>query len=135
MPLGGSQFILILRCNSLIYGPKSGSLTASIPGAPLGFPGPGLPTFPLLPELPGENLPPEELPELLGEKLGEGVYLLPLPALPLLEPEPDFVPATGPPDGPATLGAAILGAGILKEPVGFLVFGALGFIAGFGAGA
>ena len=101
----------------------------------MGFPGPGLPIFPGLPVLPGENLPPVELPELLGEKLGEGVYLLPLPEVPLFEPEPVFVPATGPPDGPATLGAAILGAGTLKVPVGFLVFGALGFMAGLGAGA
>ena len=91
--------------------------------------------FPPRPALPGENLPPLELPELLGEKLGDGVYLLPPLALPLFEPEPDFVPATGPPDGPATLGAAILGAGTLKLPVGFLVLGALGLIAGFGAGA
>ena len=85
--------------------------------------------------LPGENLPPLELPELLGEKLGDGVYLLPLPVDPLLEPEPDFVPATGPPEGPATLGAAIFGAGTLKFPDGFFIFGALGFIAGLGAGA
>ena len=135
LPLGGSQFILIRRCNSRIYGPKSGSLTASMPGAPLGLPGPGLPTLPLLPVLPGENLPPVELPELLGEKLGDGVYLLPLPELPLFEPEPDFVPATGPPDGPATFGAAIFGAGMLNVPLGFCVLGALGLIAGFGAGA
>ena len=41
LPFGGSQLSLILRCNSLIYGPKSGSLRASIPGAPP--PPPGLP--------------------------------------------------------------------------------------------
>jgi hypothetical protein len=41
LPFGGSQFILILRCNSLMYGPKSGSFMASIPGRPP--PPPGLP--------------------------------------------------------------------------------------------
>ena len=87
--------------------------------------------FPLLPELPGENLPPEELP-LLGEKLGAGA--LPVPAeLPLFEPEPVFEPVIGPPDGPATFGAAAFGAGILKLPLGLLTFGALGFTAGLGA--
>ena len=40
-PFGGSQLSLILRCNSRIYGPKSGSLSASIPGAPP--PPPGFP--------------------------------------------------------------------------------------------
>ena len=114
-----------------MYGPKSGSFRASIPGAPFGFPGPGLPTLPPLPALPGENLPPVELP--LGEKLGDGEYLLPEPEDPELEPEPVLEPAIGPPDGPATFGAATFGAGMLKFPPGFLVFGALGLIAGFGA--
>ena len=118
-----------------MYGPKSGSFTASIPGAPLGFPGPGFPTLPVLPALPGENLPPPELLDVLGEKLGEGEYLLPLPDEPLGLPEPVLVPATGPPDGPATFGAATFGAGTLKLPLGFLVLGALGLTAGFGAGA
>ena len=72
-----------------MYGPKSGSFIASIPGAPFGLPGPGFPTFPPLPALPGENLPPEE-PPALGEKLGAGV-LLPEEAPPLA-PEPDFAP-------------------------------------------
>ena len=69
LPFGGSQFILIRRCNSLIYGPKSGSRMASIPGRPLGLPGPGLPTLPEPPEL--ANLEPE--PELfVGESDGVG---------------------------------------------------------------
>ena len=107
-------------------------MRASIPGAPLGLPGPGLPTLPPRPALPGENLPPAELP--LGEKLGDGENLPPLvPDEPELEPEPVLEPALGPPDGPATFGAAAFGAGILKLPPGFLTFGALGFIAGFGA--
>lgn len=44
LPFGGSQFILILLCNSLMYGPKSGSLIESIPGLPP--PPPGLPGLP-----------------------------------------------------------------------------------------
>src|SRR5574344_328666 len=59
-PFGGSQFIFILRCNSLIYGPKSGSLTASIPGRP-----PPPPGFP----------PPEPVPEPYPDAI--------------LEPDPD----------------------------------------------
>ena len=98
------------------------------------MPGPGLPTLPPLPALLGENLPPDELPPL-GEKLGEGDDLLPVPAEPLFEPEPVFEPAIGPPDGPATFGAETFGTGILKLPLGLLTFGALGFTAGLGAAA
>ena len=88
--------------------------------------------FPPLPALPGENLPPDELPPL-GEKLGDGEVFVPEPEPPDGEPEPDLEPVIGPPDGPTTFGAAVLGAGILKFPFGFTVFGALGFNAGFGA--
>ena len=111
LPFGGSQFIFMRLCSSLMYGPKSGSLTASIPGAPLGFPGPGLPTLPLLPLLPEEeNLPPELLP--LGAKLGDGAEV----PLPDFEPEPALEPVTGPPGVPASLGAAVFGMGILILP-------------------
>ena len=72
-PLGGSQFILILLCNSLIYGPKSGSLIASIPGRPP--PPPGLP-------------PPEPEPPPLPEPLPVPVPV-PVP-LEVEEPEKEY---------------------------------------------
>ena len=95
LPFGGFQFIFIRLCKSLMYGPKSGCLIASIPGLPFGFPGPGLPIpepvppppVPLpapvpLPDLP--SLEPE--PEPVGARTGAGVYL------PEPEPLPDEPP-------------------------------------------
>ena len=118
-----------------MYGPKSGSFSASMPGAPLGLPGPGLPILPPEPPLPvPERLADEAPPEPAGEKLGEGENLPPPEAE---EPprEPLGAPVTGPPAGPATFGAVVLGTGILNEPFGFCtVLGAVGFSAGRGAG-
>ena len=58
---GGSQLRLILACSSLMYGPKSGSAIASTPGAPLGFPGEGLPNEPEPAEY-GELYLPDGMP-------------------------------------------------------------------------
>ena len=118
LPFGGSQLSFILRCNSLIYGPKSGSRKASIPGAPP--PPPGLPTLPVPPaEEPLENCP--EPPLLDGESDGLGAYAL------LDEPPaevPDFaipvgadVPPTGPVDNVFPIGAAF-GTGTVNGVVG-----------------
>ena len=91
--------------------------------------------MPPLPVEPGEKRPPVALLVPLGEKLGAGAELFPEPEEPLFEPEPVFEPVIGPPEGPATFGAATFGTGMLKLLFGLLTFGALGFNAGLGATA
>ena len=124
LPFGGSQFNLILLCNSRIYGPKSGSLNASIPGAPP--PPPGLPTFPVPLVAPLDNCPLPE-PPIDGDSDGLGAYEPELvtgpPTLPdLFIPLGADVPPIGPVDNDLPTGAAF-GAGTLNGVVG-LVTGA-----------
>ena len=95
-PFGGSQFILIRLCNSLMYGPKSGSLIASIPGLPFGFPGPGFPYPPVPPPPPLASLLPEPP---VGANDGAGAYL-PLPDDVLPPPPPPLADVPDPLIGP-----------------------------------
>ena len=80
-----------------MYGPKSDSLKASIPGAPP--PPPGLPIFPVPPGAePLESCPPP--PPADGDSEGRGAYVPELEGLPLV-PEDFGAPAVDePPTGP-----------------------------------
>ena len=113
---------MILRCNSLIYGPKSGSLSASIPGAPP--PPPGLPVLPVppLPLLPRE---PALEPPVDGESDGRGAPE-PLPfELPALEPPLGApVGAEVPPIGPVERvlpAGALDGRGVVNGELGLSI--------------
>lgn len=123
---------------------------ASIPGAPLGLPGPGFPAVLLEDEpVPFEKRPPPPAPlpvpplDCVGEKLGAA------PLLPVVEPP--VVPLVFPDVLPVVTGAVVpgvifgifdFGTGILKFDEGFGFgaaaaegFGATGFGAlGLGAG-
>ena len=96
------------------YGPKSGSLIASIPGLPFGLPGPGLPTPPVPPPPPLASLVPEPP---VGANDGPATLLPPPdveepPAPPPLAELPEpligpvvYLPVPVPPEGTGTLNA------------------------------
>ena len=131
LPFGGSQFILIRLCNSLIYGPKSGSLIASIPGLPFGFPGPGFPYPPVPPPPPLASLLPEPP---VGANDGAGAYL-PLPDEVLPPPPPALADVPEPLIGPVEylpLPVPPLGTGTVNADDGFAV--GLGVVGGFNDG-
>ena len=109
-----------------MYGPKSGSLIASIPGLPLGFPGPGFPTPPVPP--PPEPLASFEPEPPVGASEGPAEYL---PAPPFVE-VPPFAEVPEPLIGPVVylpVPVPPFGTGIANGDEGFIA--GLGVVGGF----
>lgn len=85
-----------------MYGPKSGSLIASMPGLPFGLPGPGFPIPPVPPPPPLASFWPDPEPAPVGAREGPGVYFPPPEPFPVEEPPlpPPFTAVPEPLIGP-----------------------------------